>query len=99
MSFTSGSVVPAALKKKQLPDVNHGLKSQNRDYLAEVCGRKVGERAAEQRHDTDMAVTRSHSQRVSRQTDTQEMNCLTTLVRHYFKPGELQREEENRAEL
>lgn len=40
----------------------------------------MGERAVEQRHDTDMAVTRSCSLRVSCQTDTQEMNCLTTLV-------------------
>lgn len=67
-------------KHKILTDVNHGLKSENRDYLAEVCGGKVGERAVEQRHDTDMAVTRSRSLRVSCQTDTQEMNCLTTLV-------------------
>lgn len=56
------------------------LKSENKDYLAEVCGGEVGERAVEQRHDTDMAVTRSCSLRVSCQTDTQEMNCLTTLV-------------------
>lgn len=46
----------------------------------------------EQRHDTDMAVTRSRSVRVSCQTDTQEMNCLTTLVGFgaIFKRGELQ---------
>lgn len=47
----------------------------------------------EQRHDTDMAVTRSRSVRVSCQTDTQEMNCLTTLVGFgaIFKRGELQK--------
>lgn len=52
-------------KKKILADVNHSLKSENRDYLAEVCGGEVGERAVEQRHDTDMAVTRSCSLCVS----------------------------------
>lgn len=47
----------------------------------------------EQRHDTDMAVTRSRSVRVSCQTDTQEMNCLTTLVGFgaIFTRGELQK--------
>lgn len=47
----------------------------------------------EQRHDTDMAVTRSCSVHVSCQTDTQEMNCLTTLVGFgaIFKRGELQK--------
>lgn len=56
------------------------FKSKNTDYLAEVCGRKLGKRAVELRHDTDMAVTRSSSPCVSCQKDTQEMNCLTTPV-------------------